>query len=69
MGVSIQLEHYYVLTQMPHFMKELQRKSTTEQAVPSRISEPGKIFVKKHVRKSKYNSLVEEAELLHANHQ
>ena len=69
MGVSIQLEHYYVLTQTLHFMKELQRKSATEQAVPSQLSEPGKIFVKKHVQKSKYNSLVEEAELLHANPQ
>ena len=32
-------------------------------------SEPGKIFVKKHIRKSKYDALVEEAELLHANTQ
>ena len=48
----------------PHeqFFK-FQTKSTTW------LSEPGKIFVKKLARKSKYNPLVEEAELLHANPQ
>ena len=39
------------------------------QAVPTLLSEPGKIFVKKHVKKSKHNPIVEEAELLYANSQ
>ena len=31
------------------------------------VSEPGKIFVIKHVRKSIYDPLVEKSELLHVN--
>ena len=48
---------------------KFQRKSTTGQAVPTWLSEPGKIFVKKHVRKNKHDPLVEEAELLYTNPQ
>ena len=33
------------------------------------VSEPGKIFVIKHVRKSIYDPLVEKSELLHVNPQ
>ena len=38
-------------------------------AVPSWLSSPGPVLVKKHVRNSKYDDLVEEAELIEANPQ
>ena len=43
------------------------RKSTTGNSMPSWLSEPGPILIKKHVRKSKYEPIVEEADLLEAN--
>ena len=44
-----------------------QRKSTTGNSVPSWLLTPGLVYVKKHARKSKYDPLVEEAELIEAN--
>ena len=43
------------------------RKSTVGNSFPSWLSSPGPVYVKKHVRQSKYDSLVEEAELIEAN--
>ena len=46
-----------------------QRRSTTGQSVPSWLSSPGPVLVKRHVRTSKYDPLVDEAELIEANPQ
>ena len=46
-----------------------QRRSTSGQSVPSWLSTPGPVLIKKHVRRSKYDPLVEEAELIEANPQ
>ena len=43
------------------------RKSTTGNSFPSWLSTPGPVYVKKHVRQSKYDPIVEEAELIEAN--
>ena len=43
-----------------------QRHSAVGIAVPSWLSSPGPILVKQHVCSSKYESLVEEADLIHA---
>ena len=71
-----------VLPQVPHSIRSIlctatnvtphgrflgfQRRSTVGIAVPSWLSSPGLILVKRHVRSSKYESLVEEADLIHA---
>ena len=44
-----------------------QRKSTAGNSVPSWLAHPGPVYVRKHVRGSKYEPLVEEAELIEAN--
>ena len=44
-----------------------QRKSTAGNSFPSWLAHPGPVYVKKHVRGSKYEPLVEEAELIEAN--
>ncbi len=46
-----------------------QRRSTNGQSVPSWLSTPGPVLLKKHVRNSKYDALVDEAELIEANPQ
>jgi hypothetical protein len=46
-----------------------QRRSTSGTSVPSWLSTPGPVLLKKHVRNSKYDSLVDEAELIEANPQ
>ena len=46
-----------------------QRRSTSGTSVPSWLSSPGPVLVKKHVRNSKYDDLVDEAELIEANPQ
>ena len=46
-----------------------QRRSTSGQSVPSWLSAPGPVLVKRHVRNSKYDPLVDEAELIEANPQ
>ena len=46
-----------------------QRRSTCGQSVPSWLLSPGPVLVKRHVRSSKYDPLVDEAELLEANPQ
>ena len=43
------------------------RRSTAGNSFPSWLSSPGPVYVKKHVRQSKYDPLVEEAELIEAN--
>ena len=43
------------------------RKSTSGNSFPSWLSSPGPVYVKKHVRQSKYDPQVEEAELIEAN--
>ena len=44
------------------------RKSTAGNSIPSWLTS-GPIYVRKHVQKSKYDPIVEKAELLHANPQ
>ena len=48
-------------------MFNFQRKSTAGNSVPSWLAHPGPVFIRKHVRGSKYEPLVEEAELIEAN--
>ena len=48
-------------------MFSFNRKSTAGSTVPSWLSTPGPIYLKKHVRTSKYEPLVERAELIEAN--
>ena len=48
-------------------MFNFQRKSTAGNAVPSWLAQPGPVYVRKHVRNSKYDPIVEEAELIEAN--
>ena len=44
-----------------------QRKSTAGNSVPSWLARPGPVYVRKHACGSKYDSLVEQAELIEAN--
>jgi len=44
-----------------------QRKSPYGQSMPTWLMSPGKVWMKKHVRQSKYDPLVEEVELIEAN--
>ncbi len=44
-----------------------QRRATTGSTVPTWLTTPGPVYVKRHVRRSKYDPLVEEAQLLEAN--
>ena len=46
-----------------------QRRSSSGTSVPSWLNAPGPVLLKKHVRNSKYDSLVDEAELIEANPQ
>jgi hypothetical protein len=46
-----------------------QRRSSNGQSTPTWLLEQGKVFVKKHVRSSKYDPLVEEVELIEAEPQ
>ena len=46
-----------------------QRRSATGHSVPTWLSNPGPVLLKKHVRSSKYDSLVEKVELIEANPQ
>ena len=46
-----------------------QRRSTSGTSVPSWLNTPGPVLLKKHVRNSKYDPLVDEAELIEANPQ
>ena len=46
---------------------QYQRRSETGCNVPSWLSTPGQVLLKKHVRKSKYDPLIEEVELIEAN--
>ena len=48
---------------------QYQRRSATGCNMPSWLSTPGQVLLKKHVRKSKYDPLVEEVELIEANPQ
>lgn len=43
------------------------RRSPTGESVPSWLLSPGPVLLKKHVRSSKFDPLVEEAELIEAN--
>jgi hypothetical protein len=45
------------------------RKSTNGTALPLWLTMPGKIYMKKHVRHSKYDPLVEQVDLIEANPQ
>ena len=45
-----------------------QRRSSTGCSIPSWLSVPGPVLLKKHVRNSKYDPLTEEVELIEANH-
>ena len=48
-------------------MFSFQRKSVSGSSVPSWLAKPGPVFVRKHVRGSKYDPIVEEADLIEAN--
>jgi hypothetical protein len=45
------------------------RKSTSGVSVPSWLATPGPVLLKRHVRKSKYDPLVDEVDLIEANPQ
>ena len=52
----------------PHEMLfSFKRRSTNGQSILTWLTEPGKVFGKKHARASKYDLIVEEADLIHAN--
>ena len=60
----------YINKATPHErLFNYQRRSTTGQSVPSSLSTPGPVLIKRHVRNSKYEPLVDEAELIEANPQ
>ena len=46
-----------------------QRRSASGHAIPTWLSMPGKVLLKKHVRQSKFDALVDEVDLLDANTQ
>lgn len=48
---------------------QYQRKTSSGHSVPTWLTKPGPVLVKRHVRHSKYDPIVEEAELLDANPQ
>ena len=50
-------------------MFNFQRRTSTGVSVPSWLSAPGPVLLKRHVRSSKYDPLVDEVELLEANPQ
>ena len=54
---------------MPHLLSNFSNFKENQHSVPTWLNKPEKIFVKKHVAKSKYDPLVEESEFLHANPQ
>lgn len=43
------------------------RRSVSGTSVPTWLSSPGTVFMKRHIRQSKYDPLVDEVELLEAN--
>ena len=48
---------------------DYQRRSASGQSLPSWLTTPGPVLVKRHVRQSKYDPIVDEAEFLEANPQ
>ena len=50
-------------------MFSYQRRSSTGESIPSWLSEPGRVLLKKYVRHSKSDHLVEEVDLIEANPQ
>ena len=46
-----------------------QRRSSSGTSVPSWLNTPGPVLLRKHVRNSKYDPLVDQAELIEANPQ
>ena len=48
-------------------MFRYQRKSTSGTGVPSWMAEPGPVLMRRHIRSSKYEPLVDEVQLVHAN--
>ena len=48
-------------------MLAFQRRSSNGDSVPTRLSTPGRVLLKRHVRESKYDPLVDEVELLDVN--
>ena len=48
-------------------MFAFQRPSLHGNLVPTWLSTPGKVFLMRHVRESKYDPLVDEVDLLYAN--
>ena len=48
-------------------MFSFERRSTTGPSIPSWLSSPGPVLLKRHVRASKYEPLVENVELIEAN--
>ena len=50
-------------------MFSYQRKSTSGVSIPSWLTTPGPVLLKRHVRNSKYDPLVDEVNLLEANPQ
>lgn len=48
---------------------QYQRKTSSGHSVPTWLTKPGPVLVKRHVQQSKYDPIVEEADLLDANPQ
>ena len=61
----IQYEHWYQL--LPTFLYE--RRSSNGCSVPTWLTTPGPVLLKRHVRNSKYEPLGDEVELIEANPQ
>ena len=48
-------------------MFKYQRRTVTGVALPTWLAQPGKVFLKRFVRSSKYDPLVDEVDLIEAN--
>ena len=44
-----------------------QRRTATGDSIPTWLTKPGPVFLRKHVRRSKYDPVVQEVELIEAN--
>ena len=66
----IQYDHSTATNSTPHKRFFIfQRRTSSENSMPSWLCNPGPILMKRNVRNSKHDPLVDEVELLEANPQ